>query len=53
MQKCLDELQLLGPLMVPIIVEIRRELELPIDEQAYAKLFLESQESQKSIIGVP
>jgi hypothetical protein len=38
MEECVEETMRLGRLLVPIIVSVRKELELPIDEAEYRKV---------------
>lgn len=47
MQDCLAELKRVAPLLLPAVVGIRHELELTIDEEAYAQLMEESLRQQE------
>ena len=46
MEECVAETRKLGRLLVPVIISVRNELELPIDEAEYRKLLEEGEARQ-------
>lgn len=48
MKDCVEETMKLGRLLVPTIVAVRRELDLPIDEAAYVQVVEESLAKQRA-----
>lgn len=46
---CMDEVQALGAALLPIIVEVRRELEIPLDAEAYAQIVASGQRAQRKM----
>jgi hypothetical protein len=52
MEECIEETTKLSPLIVPVLTEIRKEIEMPLDETSLAELIEESIEHQKSAVAV-
>lgn len=50
MEECMEESKRLSRLLVPVIVSVRKELDAPIDESAYARLTEEQIEKQTAVI---